>query len=51
VRIKKILEDFVDANQGFIAHDMDGNLTFLSDGDWRLKFVAESGSRLSSQDL
>jgi peptide chain release factor 3 len=43
---QKILEDFVDANQAFIAHDMDGNLTFLSDGDWRLKFVAEKWEQI-----
>ncbi|MGI6457822.1 MAG: hypothetical protein ACOX5R_19680 [bacterium] len=32
--------------KAFIAHDMDGNLTFLSDGDWRLKFVAEKWEQI-----
>jgi peptide chain release factor 3 len=35
------LEHFIQANQAHIAYDMDDNLTFLADGEWLLKYVAE----------
>ena len=37
----KRLADFRKENQNFLAIDGEGNLAFLADGEWRLKFVAE----------
>ncbi|NCB17640.1 MAG: hypothetical protein EOM65_15895, partial [Synergistales bacterium] len=39
----KRLADFRKENQNFLAIDGEGNLAFLADGEWRLKFVAERG--------
>lgn len=38
---KKRLAAFQMENQSNLALDAEGNLTYLAEGDWRLKFVAE----------
>ncbi len=38
---KKRLEAFEKSNRGELALDAEGNLTYLAESEWRLKFVAE----------
>jgi peptide chain release factor 3 len=38
---RKKLEEFEKKNQGNLAHDAEGNLTYLAPSEWRLGYVAE----------
>jgi len=38
---KKRLDAFTKANQADLARDAEGNLTYLAESEWRLKFVAD----------
>ncbi len=44
---KKMLAEFEKKNQGNLAHDAEGNLTYLAPSEWRLGFVAEQWPKVT----
>ena len=44
---KKLLAEFEKKNQGNLAHDAEGNLTYLAPSEWRLGFVAEQWPKVT----
>ncbi|AMV71343.1 peptide chain release factor 3 [Desulfuromonas carbonis] len=44
---RKLLAEFEKKNQGNLAHDAEGNLTYLAPSEWRLGFVAEQWPKVT----
>ncbi len=44
---KKLLAEFEKKNQGNLAYDAEGNLTYLAPSEWRLGFVAEQWPKVT----